>query len=70
MKKIKSKPLVRNWKTTVGGILTIAAPIIESFLSDKINWQMAVPQLITGVALLCAKDFNVTGDPPKTITPE
>jgi len=70
MKNIKQKPIVRNWKTTIGGILTLAAPIVESFLDHKINWQQAVPQLIIGIALLYAKDFNVTGDPPKTITPE
>jgi len=58
---------MKNWKTTLGGILTIISPITESVLSGKINWQTALPQVIIGIALLFAKDFNVSGSPASAI---
>lgn len=58
---------MKNWKTTLGGILTIISPIAQSVLSGTINWQTALPQVIIGIALLFAKDFNVSGNKASTI---
>lgn len=58
---------MKNWKTTLGGILTIISPIAQSVLSGTINWQTALPQVIIGIALLFAKDFNVSGNQASTI---
>lgn len=58
---------MKNWKTTLGGILTIISPIAQSVLSGTINWQTALPQVIIGIALLFAKDFNVSGTQTSTI---
>jgi hypothetical protein len=57
---------MKNWKTTLGGILTIISPIVESVLSGKINCQTAIPQIIIGIALLFAKDFNVSNTSTET----
>lgn len=59
-----------SWKTTLGGItlvLTASADIIGSAAKGIItpNLQADIVAIIGGFSLIFAKDYNVTGTPPK-----
>lgn len=53
----------RSWKTTVGGLLMMAAPIVTQFLPDNFHWVkdalLSIGGLIIGAS---ARDVNVTSE--------
>ena len=59
----------RSWKTTVGGVALIAgaaaqiiAALVDSDPTTVANWDLAYAQIAAGVALLFARDNNVTSE--------
>ncbi len=55
-----------NWKTTAGGILVLLATTAQTIAAlvsagTPINWGQMGIQTAIGIALIFAKDFNVTG---------
>lgn len=58
---------MKNWKTTLfgtGGIAFYIFDIVSNMIAgtpEKIQWQIAIPTIITGIGLIFAKDSNVTG---------
>ena len=58
--------LLSNWKTTLAGIAAISAAVAQFAMqaSPTVNWTSltaAIGTLVTGVGLIVAKDFNVSG---------
>jgi len=49
---------MKNWKTTIAGILTIAGGI---GMAVQGNYEQAIATIIAGVGLLLAKDYDTTG---------
>ena len=65
----------KNWKTTVAGIaaiLTVVGTGMTQFTNggfQAVTWEAVVVGLMSGIGLIFAKDFNVSGtgkpaDPP------
>ncbi|CAK0780994.1 conserved hypothetical protein [Gammaproteobacteria bacterium] len=59
---------MRNWKTTTAGISTIIAAlagaialVVDGDPKTNPQWELVVGAVITGLGLVLAKDFNVTG---------
>jgi hypothetical protein len=55
------RSLLKNWKTSVIGIVAIASAIITTWLpeyADELNKAIGI---LTGLGLLAAKDGNKTG---------
>lgn len=52
--------LMKNWMTTVPGILTLVGVIWNAWQTKTINVEDMQAALI-GVGLVAAKDYNVTG---------
>ena len=57
--------LVKNWKTTLSGMLTLVLLVI--YLNNSITFeQMGVATMtLVGLGLMAAKDGNVTGTAKK-----
>lgn len=57
--------MFKNSKTTlagIGAILTAAGMVINGLANNTpIEWSIVVSSLITGIGLLLAKDWNVSG---------
>lgn len=53
------KSLLRNWKTSSAGALTIATAIIHLFFTanrGEGDWTLAIGQILVGIGLLAAGD--------------
>lgn len=53
--------LLKNWKTSVIGIVAIASAIISTWLPQYADELNKVIGILTGLGLLAAKDANKTG---------
>jgi hypothetical protein len=51
---------MKSWKTTIGGILTLAATVFNIATTGAIGPQ-DVAAITGGIGLIFAKDHNVTG---------
>jgi len=58
-----------SWRTTIGGIIVLLIPILDAlkllFDGDPAtnpNWNLLVPQLAAGIALIHARDNKVTSE--------
>lgn len=57
---------MKNWKTTVAGILSLAMAALKIINDPTSAGEPEVLACITtGVGLVLAKDYNVTGKPRK-----
>jgi hypothetical protein len=52
--------MLKNWKTTIPGVLTLIGVLFNAWQTKTIDWTTLQGALV-GVGLLAAKDFNVTG---------
>lgn len=56
---------MKNWKTTVSGIIAIVialAGAAQALISGgAVDWTAVISAIIAGVGLISAKDNNVTG---------
>lgn len=52
--------MIMNWKTTLPGILALAAVLWNAWQTKTISWPDLQGALI-GIGLIAAKDFDVTG---------
>lgn len=55
------RSLLKNWKTSVIGIVAIASAIISTWLPQYADELNKVIGILTGLGLLAAKDSNKTG---------
>ncbi len=55
------RSLLKNWKTSVIGIVAIASAIISTWLPQYADELNKVIGILTGLGLLAAKDANKTG---------
>jgi|688.fasta_scaffold1180238_2 hypothetical protein len=55
------RSLLKNWKTSVVGIVAIASAIISTWLPQYADELNKVIGILTGLGLLAAKDANKTG---------
>lgn len=53
---------MRNWKTTLAGIVAIIGAIAKMLNAGAVATEDIVA-VVTGIGLIAAKDFNVTGKP-------
>jgi hypothetical protein len=53
--------LIKNWKTTSAGILSIAGGIY-TYYNDRTKVMEALTCVLTGIGLIMAKDADKTGD--------
>ena len=51
----------KSWKTTSTGIVAIVTGV-TIYLNDKTKLTEGLTLVLTGIGLLFAKDFNVTGN--------
>lgn len=78
------EPKTKSWKTTIAGVLMILIAVftvVKSLLNGapimSINFETVLTEVVGGVGLIMAKDYNVSGflamlkgeakptDPPK-----
>jgi hypothetical protein len=52
--------MIKNWKTTIPGILTLVGVLFNAWQTKTLDWPSLQAALIA-IGLLGAKDFNVTG---------
>jgi hypothetical protein len=55
------KNLLKNWKTTLAGIVTIAGVITATWLPQYADELAKATAFLAGLGLLAAKDGNKTG---------
>lgn len=55
------RSLLKNWKTSVIGIVAVASAIISTWLPQYADELNKVIGILTGLGLLAAKDANKTG---------
>ena len=55
------RSLLKNWKTSVVGLVAIASAIISTWLPQYADELNKVIGILTGLGLLAAKDANKTG---------
>ena len=55
------RSLLKNWKTSVIGIVAVASAIISTWLPQYADELNKVIGILTGLGLLAAKDSNKTG---------
>lgn len=53
--------LLKNWKTTLAGIVTIAGVVTATWLPQYADEVAKVTGVLVGLGLLAAKDGNKTG---------
>ena len=61
-------PYLANWKTTLFGILSILAPIInaaikmvDSDVTTNPDWNLVVTAILVGIGLISSRQQNVSG---------
>lgn len=52
--------MMKNWMTTIPGILALLSVLYNAWQTKTINWADLQTALV-GLGLMAAKDFNVTG---------
>lgn len=54
---------MKNWKTTVTGLLALVPTLLHTVLPDLVSAESAMnlTALLTSLGLISAKDHNVTG---------
>ena len=52
--------MLKNWMTTIPGVLLLARVLWEAWTTKSLNWNDLQDALIA-IGLVAAKDFNVTG---------
>jgi hypothetical protein len=52
--------ILKNWMTTLPGIVTLIGVIYNAYQTKTIDWSHLQGALVA-VGLVAAKDFNVTG---------
>lgn len=52
--------MMKNWMTTIPGIITLIGVIFNAWQTKTVNWADLQGALV-GLGLIAAKDFNVTG---------
>lgn len=55
---------MKNWKTTSAGIIAVVGGICTLIFAKELNQEiitLAATQIIGGIGLFLAKDYNVTG---------
>jgi len=59
---------MKSWKTTLAGLATLATSIqsivvaySDNDISTMPDWNIQITNIIIGIGLLFAKDFNVSG---------
>lgn len=62
---------MKNWKTSVAGILAVLPQVLHLLFPNFINdaTANAISIVIAASGLVVSKDFNVSGNPPTTIEP-
>jgi len=55
------KNIVKNWKTTLAGILVVVIPVVTQLGYITPEMAGAIVTILTGLGLIAAKDHNVTG---------
>ncbi len=65
------KIMVRNWKTTLAGILTLVSGVAPIWAPPEIAQKVQQTGMVVAIAfgLMSAKDSNVSGPPPLVIKP-
>lgn len=59
--------LLRNWKTTSAGVLSIAGSVVHLIFSrplDETKVMAGITGILLGIGLLAAGDGNATPPPP------
>ena len=52
--------MIKNWRTTIPGIITLAGVLFNAWQTKKLDWYSLQAELVA-IGLIGAKDFNVTG---------
>ena len=52
--------MIKNWKTTIPGIITLIGVVFNAWQTKTLDWSSLQAALIA-VGLIGAKDSNVTG---------
>lgn len=52
--------MLKNWMTTVPGVLALATVLWHAWQTKSVNWEELQAALVA-VGLIAAKDFQVTG---------
>ena len=52
--------MIKNWMTTIPGVLALLTVIWNAWQTKSINWEDRQGALVA-VGLIAAKDWNVTG---------
>lgn len=52
--------ILKNWMTTVPGLLTLVMVLFNAWQTKSLNWGDLQAALI-GIGLVAAKDYQVTG---------
>lgn len=58
---------MKNWKTTMAGIIAIVGGVVALYFAaknkkiDEATITASLTSILTGVGLIFAKDFNVSG---------
>lgn len=58
---MKLETLLKNWKTTLAGLVTIAGVITATWLPQYADELAKVIGVLAGLGLIVAKDGNQTG---------
>ncbi|QTE37465.1 hypothetical protein J3L18_30945 [Mucilaginibacter gossypii] len=63
---------MKNWKTTLAAILAVLPQVLHLVFPNHVSENVAtgVTTLFAAGGLAAAKDYNVSGNPPKTIDPK
>lgn len=65
---------MRSWKTTLAGLFTVLAGVGNCYLQwyngQPVSIEAALPIILTGIGLMCAKDHNVSGTVSEKQKPE
>lgn len=52
--------MLKNWWTTVPGILALLTVLWNAWQTKSVNWQ-DLQEALVAIGLIAAKDWNVTG---------
>ena len=55
--------IIRNWKTTLAGVLALASVIVTYFAPQYATQLHSLTGILAGLGLVVAKDHDVSGQP-------
>lgn len=58
---MKLETIIKNWKTTLIGLVAIAGVITQTWLPQYADELTKIVTILTGIGLIAAKDGNKTG---------